>query len=78
MAWAIFWPRCTKIHPRNQFLLNVVEFFLVCEENHAIEKCLTLPGLKVVYHGGVESGSEQLCFSNKRRPPGPQPHQEGM
>ena len=48
----IFFPRCTRKHPRNECPLNFIEVFLVCEENYAIEKCPSLPGLKVVYQGG--------------------------
>jgi len=67
-ALAIFCPRCTKRHPRTECPLNDKEVCLVCEENHAIEKCPSMPGLKDIYHEGVESGSEHLCFINQRRP----------
>ena len=50
-ALAIFYPRCTRRYPRNECSLNLVEIFLVCEENHSIEKCPYLPGLKDVYQG---------------------------
>lgn len=52
-ALAIFCPRCTKRHPSNECPLNVIEFFLVCEENHATKKCPSLLDLKVVYQEGV-------------------------
>ena len=73
----LFYPRCTRKHSRNECPLNVVEVCIVCEENHAIEKCHSLPGLKVVYQGG-EVGPEQLCFINQRRPQGPRSYQQGM
>lgn len=55
-ALAIFCPRCTKRHPRNECPLNVIEFCYVCEGNYATYKCPSLSGLKVVYQG-VEGGS---------------------
>ena len=76
-ALAIFFPRCTRKHPRNECPLNVIEVFLVYEENHATEKCNSLHGLKVVYQGG-EAMPEKLCFINQRRPQGPQPYQRGI
>ena len=48
-ALAIFCPRCTRRHPRNEFPLNHIEIFSVYEENHSINKCPSLPGLKAVY-----------------------------
>lgn len=76
---AIFFPRCTKRHPKNECPLNVIEDCLVCEENHAIEKFPSLPGLKVVYQGvGGGVGSEQLFFINQIKPQGPRPYQQGM
>ena len=60
---AIFCPRCTSKHPRNECLLNVIKVFLVCEEKHAKEKHPSLPGLKAVYEGGEEM-PEQLYFIN--------------
>ena len=76
-ALAIFGPRCTKKHPRNECPLNFIDVFLVCEENHTTTKCLSLPGLKLVYRG-VEAMLEQLCFINQRRPQGPQSYQQSM
>ena len=73
-ALAIFYPICTRKHARNEFLLNVIEVFLVCEENHAIDKCPSLPRLMFVYQGG-EVGPEQLCLINYRRPQGPRSYQ---
>ena len=67
----IFCPRCNRNHPRNEFPLNVIEVFLVSEENHATNKCPLLPGLKVVYQDG-EVGIEKLHFINERRPQSPQ------
>jgi len=77
-AFAVFLPSCTKIHPVNECPLNVIGVYLVCEENHATNKCPSLSGLKDVYHGGVEGGLEKLCSINQRRPLGPWPYQQGM
>ena len=73
---AILWPRSTRKHPWNKCPLNFIEVFLVCEDNHAIEKCPSLPGLKVVYQGW-EVGPEKLFFINHRRPQGPRSYQQG-
>jgi len=48
-ALAIFCPRCTRKHPRNECPLTSIEIFSVCEENHSIYKCPSLPGPKAVY-----------------------------
>lgn len=56
-ALTILYPICTKRHPRNECPLNVTEVFLACEENHAIDKCPSFPGLKAIYQG-AEGGSK--------------------
>ena len=38
-ALAIFCPRCTKRHPRNECPLNSIESFSVYEESHSTDKC---------------------------------------
>lgn len=51
----IFCSRCTKRHTSKECSLTVIEVFLVCEGNHAIDKFLYFPRLKCVYqweHGG--------------------------
>jgi len=42
-ALAIFYPRCTRRHPQNEFPLNSIEVCSVCEENHCMGKCPSLP-----------------------------------
>jgi len=36
-ALAIFYPRCTKKDSRNKCPLNIIEIYLVCEENNATD-----------------------------------------
>ena len=48
-ALASFFPICTKRHLKNECPLNVIEVYLVCEENHTIEKLPYFLGLKVIY-----------------------------
>ena len=50
-ALAIFCPRCTRRHPKNEFPLNCIKICLVCKENHSIDKCPSLPRLKAIYQG---------------------------
>ena len=76
-ALTIFFPRCTRRHPRNECPLNSIEVGLVCEENHSTDKCPSLPGLKVVYQG-AEGVTEQIYYINQRRSYGPRTHQQGM
>lgn len=64
-ALAIFCPRCTRRHPMNEFPLNCIEIFLVCEKNHSTKKFPSLPGLKAVYQG-AKGATEQLCYINQR------------
>jgi len=76
-ALAIFFPRYTSRHPRNECPLNSIEVCSVCEENHSTDKCPSLPGLKDVYQG-AEGVTEQLYYINQRRPHGPRPYQHGI
>jgi len=76
-ALAIFCPRCTGRHPKNEFPLNCIQICSGCEENHSTDKCPSLPRLKVVYQGAKEV-TKNLCYINQRRPPGPRPYQQGM
>jgi len=48
---AIFLPRCTKRHLRNECPLNVIELYFICEENHANKIFPSLLDLNVIYQG---------------------------
>ena len=76
-ALAIFFPRCTRRHPRNECPLNSIEVCSVYEEDHSTDKCPSLPGLKAVYQG-AEGVSEQIYYINQRRLHGHRPYQQGM
>lgn len=71
----IFFPRCSKRHPRNECPLNVIGIFFVCEEKYSTGKFPSLPSLKLVYQG-AEGGMEQLSFINQRSPQGPRPYHQ--
>jgi len=45
---AIFCPRCTGWHPRNECPLNCIEIFSYYEDNHSGEKFPSLPRLKAI------------------------------
>jgi len=62
-ALAIFCPRCTRRHPRNECPLNSIEVCSVCEEDHSMNQCPSLPGLKVAYQG-AEGATKPLYFMN--------------
>jgi len=51
IALAIFYPKCRRRHPRNTCQLNLIDIYLVYEENHSTDKVPSLPGLKVVNQG---------------------------
>lgn len=76
-ALTIFFPRCTRRHPRNEVPLSSIEVCSICEENNSTDKCPSLPKLKVVYQG-VEGVTEQLYYINQRRTLGPRLYQQGM
>jgi len=76
-ALAIFCPRCTRKHPKNECPLHSVEVCFICEEDHPTNQCPTLPGFKAMYLG-TEVATEPLYFLNQRRPHGPRPYQQGM
>ena len=60
-ALVIFFPRCTRGHPMNECPLNSIGVRLVCEEDHSIDKCPSLLGLKAVYQGAV-GVTEQIYY----------------
>lgn len=60
----IFFPSCTKRHPRNDCPLNFKEVYYVYEENHAIDKHSSLSCLKYIDQG-VKDGSKQLSHINR-------------
>lgn len=74
-ALAIFCPRCTRRHPKNECQLNYIDICSVCEEIHSTDKCPSLSRLKDVYQG-FQGVTEQLCYINRRIPPGPRPSQQ--
>eukprot|EP00253_Pinus_taeda_P014105 PITA_14105 len=76
-ALAIFCPRCTRRHPKNECPLHSVEVCFVCEEDHSTNQCPTLPGFKAMYQG-TEAPTEPLYYLNQRRPQGSRPYQQGM
>ena len=73
-ALAIFCPRCTRKHPKNECPLHSVEVCFACEDDHPINQCPTLLRFKAMYQG-TESATEPLYFLNQRRPHGPRPYQ---
>jgi len=73
-ALAIFCPRCTRRHTRNECPLNCIEICSVCEENHSIDKFPSLPRLKAIYQG-AKGVTEHICYINQRRPHVPRPYQ---
>ena len=72
-ALAIFCPRCTRKHPKNEFPLHSVEVCFICEEDHPTNQCPTLPGLKAMSQG-AEGATQPLYFLNQRRPHGSRPY----
>ena len=42
-ALAIFFPRCTRRHPRNECPLKSIEACSICEENHSIDNYPSFP-----------------------------------
>lgn len=50
-ALAIFCPRCTRRHPRNECPLNSIGVCSVCEEDHSTNQCPSLLELKAAYQG---------------------------
>ena len=62
-ALAIFCPRCTRRHPRNECSLNSIEISSVYEENYSTNNFPSLPGLKDV-HQGAQGLIEQLYYIN--------------
>jgi len=73
-ALAIFFPRCTRKHPRNECPLHSIEVCFVCEEDHPTNQSHSLPRFKAMYKG-AERATEPLYFMNQRSPHGARPYQ---
>lgn len=74
---AIFYPKCTRRHSRNECPLNVINICSFYEKNHATNKFPSFLGLKSIYQG-AEGGAEKLFFINQRRHQGPWPYEQGI
>jgi hypothetical protein len=61
---AIFCPKCTKRHPRNECPLDLIDACGICKESHATDKCPSLLGLKSTFQG-AEEHAESICFINQ-------------
>ena len=46
--FAIFFPRCTRKHPKNECPLHSLDVCFICEEDHPTNQCPTLPGFKAM------------------------------
>jgi len=62
-ALAIFCPRCTRKHSRNECPLHSIEVCFVCERDHPTNQCPSLPGIKVAYQR-VKGATEPLYYLN--------------
>jgi len=72
-ALAIFCPRCTRNHPRDECPLHSIEVCFVCEEDHPMNQCPSLPRLKVAYQR-AKGVTEPLYYMNQRRSLEPIPY----
>jgi len=69
-ALTIFCPRCTRKNPRNECALHSIEVCFVCERDHPMNQCPSLPGIKAAYQR-AKGATEPLYYMNQRRPHGP-------
>jgi len=76
-ALAIFCPRRTRKHPRNECPMHSLEVCFVCEECRPTNECPSLPGLKAAYQRD-KGATEPLYYINQRRPHGPRSYQQEM
>jgi hypothetical protein len=76
-ALVVYYPKCTKKHPRNECPLDLIDVCGICKENHPTNKCPSLPGLKATFRRGEEN-VESLYFINQRRPEALRPFQTGL
>jgi len=73
-ALAIFCPRCTRKHPRNECPLHSIEVCFGCKRDHPTNQCPSLLGIKAAYQRAKEA-TKPLYYMNQRRPHGPIPYQ---
>jgi len=72
MQLAIFYATCRKKHPRGECSLNNVVICAICTDNHPMDNCPSLLGLKAVYEGN-EGTTKQLCTLATKKPWQPRP-----
>jgi len=65
---SIFCPRCRRKHPLRQCPLDIKETnkCAICTDDHATDKCPSIPGLKAVLEGG-QPKVESLHAMGERR-----------
>ena len=65
---SILCSRCRRKHPIRECPLDIKETnkCAICADNHAMDKCPSIPELKLVL-GGVQSKSESLHAMRERR-----------
>ena len=76
-ALVIFYPRCTRKHPRNECPMHSLEVCFICEEYHPTNQCPSLPGIKAAYQR-AKGATEPLYYMNQIRPHGPRSYQQEL
>ena len=76
-ALVIFFPRCTRKHPRDECPMPYLEVCFICEEYHPMNQCLSLPKIKVAYQR-TKGATKSLYYINQRRPHGPRSYQQEL
>jgi len=68
---AIFCPRCRRKHPLRECPLDIKETdkCAICAENHATEKCPSIPGLKAILEGGQPEAESLHAMGAQRNWP---------
>ena len=65
---SIFCPKCRRKHPLRECPLDIKETnkCVICADNHATDKCPSIPGLKAIFEGG-QPEAESLHAMEARR-----------
>ena len=75
LTLGVFCPRCRKNHPLREFPLDKVEVFQLCELDHDMKECPSLPQVKAVLHAATPE-VESAYFIAQKKPW--QPRNQGM
>ena len=67
MVLGVFFPKCRKMHPLREFLLDKVEVCCLCDLDHDSKYFPSLPKVKEVFQESIMD-TKQASFISQKKP----------